>query len=346
MNKLYVFMGYPGSGKSTLSKQFAEERNALYLSSDEIREELFGFRDQTRNKEVFAEIEKRALEQSEVGDCLIDATNLSRKDRLKTIDRYRKRYELHLFCILRPLDELIDENEKRKKISSEVGIDEENFKRILGKFQLPTPNEGWKTISFKIVTSKDDIKKCRFDYTSMEDINHDNPHHPETIKQHIDFAVNRCKSNHLFQWLVDLAYYHDLGKFYVIRYNSEKGYSQCIGHAAVSAYIYLLDTMVDYLTHYSKQQDININDNLDLYERYVNLFNFSNIGDILNMYYLIFYHDQPYACESKEHLLKSLHKGSKDLVYWEKQGKLRIDMFTDILLGFNSIDRMRKEDDD
>ena len=344
MNKLYVFMGYPGSGKTTIARDFAREQGALYLSSDDIREELFGFRDQTKHKETFAELEKRALERKDIGNCLIDATNLNRKDRMKTIERYRKVYELHLFCILRPVDELFDVNELRGMYNQKSEyIPEDVFKRILGKFQLPTFDEGWKTISFKLNTSKDSIEDCIFNYNNMEDEDHDNPHHPETIKEHINFTVNHCKRNNLFNWLADLAYYHDLGKFYVKIFNEEKGYHQCCGHASVSGYIYLIDTIVKYLKHYEEQRAVSFDNSESC--RYINIYNFNNCSDILNMYYLIYYHDQPFACEGRDKLLKSLSKPSKPLSYLQKDGKINIELFADILIGFNKIDRMRDEVD-
>lgn len=344
MNKLYVFMGYPGSGKSTIAREFAAERNALYLASDEVREKLFGFRDQTRNTEVFDYIKKTAIEHSSEGDCVIDATNLNRKDRVRTLNDYKKYYELHLFCILRPIDEIFEVNNDRKENSIEQYIDENELKRIIGKFQLPTSDEGWSTISFKLVTNKKDIKDAKFNYAAMKDIPHDNPHHSETIKEHIDFVTKNCTKSGMFKWLGVLGAYHDVGKFYVIKYNEERGYSQCLGHAAVSAYIYLVDTLIDYLLYYGEQQKTDVNEDIQLHGRYIALFNFSNIVDILNLYYLIFYHDQPFTCEDREHLIQSLSKPNKSLAYWQKQGKIHIEMFADILLGFNKIDRMREDD--
>lgn len=345
-HKLYMFMGYPGSGKSTIAKRFAEDRYALYLSSDETREMMFGFRDQDHNKEVFDYIKKTAIEWSNTGDCVIDATNLSRKDRLRSINDYKKYYELHLFCILRSIDEIIEVNNFRKDFLKEQYIEEDILKRILTKFQLPTEDEGWKTISFKIVTNKPHVEEVKFNYDTTEDKNHDNPHHSETIKEHIDYVVKNCSKSGMFQWLKTLGYYHDLGKFYVGKYNEEKKYTQYIGHSAVSAYIYLVDTIIDYLIYYSKQQDTDVNQDVNVYGRYIALRNFSNLGDILNMYYLIYYHDQPYACPGRDDLLQSLSKPSKPLMYWQKQGKIHIEMFTDILIGFNKIDRLREGEED
>ena len=329
--KMYVFMGYPGSGKSTIAEAFAQDRAAIYLSSDKTREKLFGFRDQTHNDQVFKYMKDTALEWADSGDCVFDATNLTRKDRIKIINDYKKYYELHLFCILRPIDEIIEVNNQRKQFLPQQYIDDSVLKRILGKFQLPTKEEGWETISFKLVTR------------NREDIDHDNPHHGETVKQHIDYIVSYCEQHRVMQWLYKLGYYHDLGKFFVGLYNADKGYTQFIGHAAVSAYIYLVDTIIDYISYYAKQRNTNPDEDISVYGRYINLYNFSNLSDILNMYYLIYYHDQPYCCVDKTALLSSLNKHNKPLKYWQDNKKINIEMLADILLGFNKIDRMRKE---
>ncbi len=344
-HKLYVFMGYPGAGKSSIATNFAEDHNALYLSSDDTRVLLYGFRDQTHNDEVFKYIKDRAIEWSDAGDCVLDATNLSKKDRMRLINDYKKYYELHLFCILRPIDELVSTNQKRKEMGGEQYIEEPIFKKILSRFQLPTKEEGWKTISFKLVTEKQMVKDAKFNYDKIKDIDHDNPHHNETVKEHIDFVVKHCEENRLFEWIRDLGFYHDLGKFYVANYNEEKGYTQFLGHAAVSAYIYLVDIIIDYLIHYSEQQKTDVNSDICMYGRYINIYNFSNIRDILNMYYLIYYHDQPYACDSRDHLLESMSKASKPLKYWQEEKMINIEMFVDILLGFNKIDSLREEED-
>ena len=42
MNKLFMLVGLPASGKTTCGKRLAEVEDALIVSSDEIRKELLG----------------------------------------------------------------------------------------------------------------------------------------------------------------------------------------------------------------------------------------------------------------------------------------------------------------
>ena len=40
MNKLYMMIGLPASGKSTIAKELSKSEEAIVVSSDEIRKEL------------------------------------------------------------------------------------------------------------------------------------------------------------------------------------------------------------------------------------------------------------------------------------------------------------------
>lgn len=82
--KLEILIGLPGSGKSTYAKEEHESNsNSVYLSSDKIREELYGNESIQGNPvEVFTLMQSRAIEALKSGrDVFYDATNLTRKDR-------------------------------------------------------------------------------------------------------------------------------------------------------------------------------------------------------------------------------------------------------------------------
>lgn len=42
MNKLYVMVGLPASGKSTIAAEYVEQHDAVLVSSDAIRAEIYG----------------------------------------------------------------------------------------------------------------------------------------------------------------------------------------------------------------------------------------------------------------------------------------------------------------
>ena len=338
-----VLMGYPGSGKTRASSnECLEFGDALYLSSDELRVEMFGFRDQEHNKELFEELYKRAIDYSNKGNVLIDSTALTRKDRLRVIAKLGKYFNMRLVVIIRPIWEIVEENQIRKVSKPEEYIPEPIFKQILGRFQLPTYDEGWDNIVFYFNSSHvgdNDSKsliKCFYDLDKVEDIPHDNPHHQESIKEHVYYVLDKVKEESSSFVLESIAYYHDLGKFYVIQYNEEKGYSQCIGHAAVSAYIYLTDFLVKAALDYVEKNDFNGSFN-DL--------------EFLLIYYGVYYHDYPYSFVNFEDMVHSLSKPSKPLVHLfgaVDNSLVGISMreFTRMLIDFNCYDRMREGDSD
>ena len=84
MAALVVLSGLPAAGKMTFAAAFAERFGARVLESDRVRRELFPERRYTsvENARVFAQIRERAAARlCEGGIVIIDATNVSRRDR-------------------------------------------------------------------------------------------------------------------------------------------------------------------------------------------------------------------------------------------------------------------------
>lgn len=59
MNKLFMMIGLPASGKSTIAKEISKSEDAIIVSSDDIRKEFGNINDQSQNVKVFEEAEKR-----------------------------------------------------------------------------------------------------------------------------------------------------------------------------------------------------------------------------------------------------------------------------------------------
>lgn len=79
MTTLYVLFGIPGSGKSYWARQ--QYSSAAYVCPDDIREEMFGFREQRKNHKVFAEGYRRTEDWLKNGhDVVFDATSLTRRE--------------------------------------------------------------------------------------------------------------------------------------------------------------------------------------------------------------------------------------------------------------------------
>lgn len=104
MNYLYILVGLPGCGKSSLVRAEAQE-NDVVLSSDELRVEMYGFEDQTHNGEVFQEMNKRTREAGKAGKTVwYDATNINRKRRVALANEMKNIFLVfELLCVLVPL---------------------------------------------------------------------------------------------------------------------------------------------------------------------------------------------------------------------------------------------------
>ena len=89
MSRLYIMVGLQGSGKSyTIKNKLNKNNNINVFSSDSYRKNMFGDEnDQTHNNEIWNQLYKDLREALFKGkDCILDATNITRKDN----SRYRR----------------------------------------------------------------------------------------------------------------------------------------------------------------------------------------------------------------------------------------------------------------
>ena len=106
MGNLYIMIGLPGSGKDTVIKNITENMSedeklrTIILSSDDIRMELFGWEDQTKNGIVFQEMNKRCKEMLSLGrNVIYNATNLNKKRRMALINEMKKYFD-NVYAVL------------------------------------------------------------------------------------------------------------------------------------------------------------------------------------------------------------------------------------------------------
>lgn len=159
MNKgnLIIMCGVPGSGKTHYSKEIMEniqDDSFVYLSSDDIRVELFGFEDQTKHKETFAEMNKRCKEYLSQGKSVVyDATSLTRKLRTNLINEMKEvTYKVIIYaCIVdfKLLKEINGTRVERK-------LPENKLKQMYLSYELPDPmlEEFYKCVVHKLSKSK------------------------------------------------------------------------------------------------------------------------------------------------------------------------------------------------
>ena len=216
-----MLIGIVASGKSTYAKKLAEETDTIILSSDQLREEMYGdISDQTHNAEVFAELHKRCKEnlQKQV-NIIYDATNVNMRKRLaffrelKDIDCYKK-----AIVFATPYELCLEQNSKRDR-----KVPEDVIKRMRENFHFPLYNEGFDEIEF--VWNMGDTE---FDMFALLDkaanFEQCNRHHSFNLEEHMWKTAmglpDKCKVNHV---LFTAARLHDIGKLETQSFVDRKG---------------------------------------------------------------------------------------------------------------------------
>ena len=236
MPNFYMLVGLSGSFKS--SYQFDEE--IVKISSDSLRKELFGDEnDQTHNAEIFNELHKRVVLNLKNGKNVVyDATNLSARRRkvfLKTIAHI----PCKKICIVfrTPYEVCVKRDSSRSRT---VGVSV-IFKQ-LKQFQMPQYDEGWDLIDFTYLS----LDKAVDPFILVELsklVEHDNPHHLETIGQHMQMTYDKLCQMTKDEELRIAGLFHDLGKVFTKYFRNAKGEKTDIAHyyshENVSVYLYL-----------------------------------------------------------------------------------------------------------
>ena len=231
MNKptLILLVGICGSGKSTYAKKYIEQHdNTIHLSSDSIREELWGNEaTQGDNNEVFSLMQTRTIEALNNGQSVVyDATNITRKDRSYIISLCPKFVKIECHIIWAPIETCVARDMARERTVGKEVID-----RMLKRFQAPYHDEGIDEI--KIIKS-DAFDKYAYGSYIMNamKIPHDNPHHTLNVYDHCMEAhkLTVLKTHDYFGEVCLAAQYHDIGKPYVKAFVDSKGNPCDIAH--------------------------------------------------------------------------------------------------------------------
>lgn len=237
MAKCTILIGLPGSGKTTYAKQYLINNNVIYLSSDDMRVELFGYENQTDNTKVFDEMNNRTRKalQSDM-DVIYDATNLSRKRRKHFIQTVCRGFEVDAMLFCCPIDIIRVRNITR----SERHLPDDKLENMITNIDIPLYYEGFNDI-FLVNTYGDMTKIIKSDIEYAHTFNQRNPHHNKTLGGHIDDIINYVNKYYSvleINILKNVAMFHDLGKLYTQIFD-ENNVAHYYRHEKVSAYLYL-----------------------------------------------------------------------------------------------------------
>jgi predicted kinase len=133
---LYMMVGFPASGKSTFAKSLSGD----YISSDSIREILYGREDiQGDYRQVFAYVDlATSLSLKADRNVILDCTNLKLSDSQEQLRKYRELADVICVFVDTPLKECKRRNQLRSRHVPEYVYD-----AMLENFTPPTMEEGF-----------------------------------------------------------------------------------------------------------------------------------------------------------------------------------------------------------
>lgn len=227
--KLFMLIGLPGSGKSTFARNRVKfydnkwrETELVIVSSDSIREELYGTRscqkDPTR---IFEIARERVIDSLEQGyDVIFDATNITRKNRISFLNKIPAYTEKFAQICWAPISTCIERDLKR-----EFSVKANIIWKMAYKFQMPFYDEGFDHIC---ISYPEDFNRKTYieeDILNPSNINmsHDTPYHSFSIWEHCKKAEEYAVNNMFSSFVVDAALYHDIGKFFTKSFVNSKG---------------------------------------------------------------------------------------------------------------------------
>ena len=245
MTRFIMLIGLPGSGKSTYVLNNIKE-NEVYLSSDEIREELYGNESiQDNPAKVFDLMYKRTIDALLNNQTVYyDATNINRKKRIHTLSQLKhkiKDLDCQGILFATPYEECLKRNQLRNR-----NVPEEAIKRMYMSFNVPSTREGFNNI--KIIYpedfNKDVIVIDRIN--ALKRFNQETKHHSNTLGDHMYNAFTYLIKNYPKHTL-RLRYatlLHDLGKPFTKSFYNSKGEltenAHYYSHDKVGAYEFIL----------------------------------------------------------------------------------------------------------
>ena len=117
MNKIIMLIGAAASGKSTAAPKIAAENNAVILSTDKMRAELYGAEHIQGNwQDIEALLYKRiknAIKQNK--NIILDSTHFKKEYRAKIIKNFAKYSEFSAYYFNYPFALIYSRNKRRAR---------------------------------------------------------------------------------------------------------------------------------------------------------------------------------------------------------------------------------------
>ena len=238
-------IGLPGCGKSTWCMQQENLYGTISISTDKIREELYGNEsEQGDPNKVFKIAKDRVVNSFEILDTVIlDATNIEKKHRMhfiKAIKQSVKDVVVRAVWFSIPIEVCKERNRQRDRIVPEYVID-----KMYRLFTPPGKEEGFD--EFNIVMYWCRHKTIEEFLKIADSFDQQNKHHTLTLGEHVRKANEYVKEHGGSNVLCTAALLHDVGKLATASHKNSKGetteelhYYQhhCCGSYEIPFYLY------------------------------------------------------------------------------------------------------------
>ena len=231
MNKLFVMIGIPGAGKSTIAKEIAERELAVVVSSDAVRGVLYGDENiQGDPAKVFRIVNDNIKCHLRNGhNVIMDATNINSKKRaafLREMSKVCPDCEKIAVVVVADRDTCVSRDLLRERTVGEAVID-----RMIANFQPPFYYEGWDKIEYHNTGKPIELGELFAQAVKFDQKNH---HHTLTLGKHMEVAASYVDD------YVDsiAAYYHDIGKLFCQTFDDD-GEAHYYNHHYIGAYVWL-----------------------------------------------------------------------------------------------------------
>lgn len=265
-----MLVGLPASGKSTFSNEMLEGRDDIvYLSSDEIREEIHGdVNVQSNPAEIFTLMADRAKQALKNGQHVIyDATNISRKKRKGLLQQLPKGIYKTVVFMSTSHRNTYEQNQKRER-----NVPTEVIDRMYKSLQTPIYSEGWDNIIFHyddetldadfpkqfsdavragVLFNREGYELMTFmatyfdEFFQILDMPQDSKWHSLSVSRHTYYVYKHVLDNYETEdesekeMMLWTALLHDTGKHFTKSFQNRKGeetrYANFIGHEYVSS---------------------------------------------------------------------------------------------------------------
>ena len=144
---LICMCGAAATGKSSVAKQYAKWHNAVVVSTDTIREELFGSAAVQKLGDLVFKIAYQRIEEALYyhRNVIFDAMNLKVRDRKKFLKKFKSLHNGYNIVLV--METSLEEAKRRNRNRSRV-VPDEVIEKQFQKFVRPTESEGWDIVKF------------------------------------------------------------------------------------------------------------------------------------------------------------------------------------------------------